>query len=109
MSVAGQLDIFEALRQRERSMERVTAAADRGYRSLLESALHQLANGGDVFSADDLRVLAGDPPAGCSPNLVGAVVNAAAKSGLIEFVDYTHSARVVGHGNLIRRWRGRNA
>lgn len=109
MSVVMQLDLFAAKQARDASMRRVIEGADLGYRTLLESALSHLAHGGDAFSADDVRWLAGEPPAGCNHNLIGAVVNAAAKRGLIEFVDYTHSARVVGHGNLIRLWRGRKA
>lgn len=111
-SAAPQLDLLEygaqeALRQRELGMGQVLYATDTEYRDRLLGAIEILAIHGDCFTADDARAIAGDPPADVHPNLAGAVFNAAAKAGIIRFVgEYALSARVVGHGNLLRVWRG---
>lgn len=104
---AGQMDIFEAIRQREVSLERVTEAADRSYRRDLEEAIVQLADGGQPFCSDDIRALAGDPPAGCSPNIAGAAIMAALKQSQVQQVGFTRSARVIGHGNRVGLYVGK--
>ena len=80
--------------------------SDDSYRNKLWATIEALAAGGETFCADDARLMAGDPPAACSPNLVGALFNHAAKAGLIRTVGFTRSARVKGHGNVLRWWRG---
>lgn len=106
MSVV-QLSLDDALAARERGMTQVLHHSDTEYREALCTAIRTLASTGRNFCSDDLREFAGDAPVGCSPNIAGAVVAGAAREGLIELVGYTHSARVVGHGNLVRLWRGR--
>jgi len=102
-----QLDIIEAIRHAELGMSRVIANADETYRGDVTRAIEILARGGQVFTADDVRALAGDAPTTCSPNLVGALFNAAAKAGLIGPVGFARSGRVIGHGNRLLTWRGR--
>lgn len=104
-----QLDLVAAIEARDAGMQDALDHARGRYLNELERAIAQLADSGRTFCADDVRELAGDPPQDTSPNVVGAIVNAAARSGLIVLVGYTHSARVVGHGNLVRCWRGRAA
>ncbi len=100
-----QMDLVEAIHQRELGMER--ALDPKGeYRSAVEAAIKILAMAGDEFSSDDVRDIVGDPPRGVSTNLTGALFNVAAKAGLIQHVGYMISARVKGHGNLVRTWRG---
>lgn len=101
-----QLDLLEALRQRELGMERVLLT-DEEYRDLLMQSIVTFARGGQIFTADDVRFLAGDPPTTCSPNLVGALFNAAAKAGQIEPVGFARSGRVIGHGNRLLTWQGK--
>ena len=107
MSVAIQPDLFEATRRRDSAMSWVERNANQAYRARLIEAIEVLAASGYSFCSDQVRVLAGDPPADCSPNIAGAVINHAAKAGLIEFVGYTRSTRVIGHRNLVRLWTGR--
>lgn len=105
-AVAIQPDLFEATRRRDSAMSWAERHANPAYRARLIDAIEQLAATGQPFCADQVRAVAGDPPADCSPNVAGAVINHAAKAGLIRFVGYTRSARVVGHGNLVRLWAG---
>jgi|SRR5579859_3292923 len=107
MSATAQLDIFEAIRLREAGQDLAIAYADTDYRERLTTAIKVLAAGGGTFCSDDVRLMVGDPPPGCSPNLVGALINHALRSGQIHTVGYVRSGRVVGHGNLIGRYVGR--
>lgn len=102
-----QLDIFEAMRRREAGQDLVIAQADTLYRERLTAAIEVLAAAGGIWCSDDLRKMVGDPPEGCSSNLVGALINHALRSGLIHTVGFTRSARVIGHGNLVGRYTGR--
>ena len=100
-----QMDLLEALHQRDLGMESVLERQS-AYRHDIEGAIRLYASAGGEFTADDVRTWAGDPPRGVSSNLVGALFNAASKAGLIRMVGYSTSARVIGHGNLQRRWIG---
>ncbi len=102
-----QMDLLEAIRQRDKGIIQVLENSDDTYRNKLWATIEALAAGGETFCADDARLMAGDPPAAYSPNLVGALFNHAAKAGLIRTVGFTRSARVKGHQNLVRLWRGR--
>ena len=109
MSAVEQLDILAAIKAREAGQDLAIAYADTDYRERLTTAIKVLAARGDTFCSDDIRLMAGDPPPGCSPNLVGALVNHALRSGLIHTVGWTRSGRVVGHGNLVGRYEGRQS
>ena len=102
-----QLDLLEAMRRREAGQDLAIEWANTEYKERLTSAIKVLAARGESFSSDDIRQLAGDPPAGQSPNLVGALVNHALRSGLIHNIGWTRSTRVVGHANLVGRYEGR--
>lgn len=96
----------EALRRRDVGMAEVLDS-DTEYRDRLLGCIEILAMHGDPFTADDARAMVGDPPAHVHPNLAGAVFNAAARAGIIRFEGvYALSTRIVGHGNLLRVWRG---
>lgn len=105
----GQLDIFEAMLRRTAGQDLVIEWANTEYRERLSTAIKVLAASGETWCSDDVRLAAGDPPVGCSPNLVGALINHALRSGLIHCVGWVRSARVVGHGNLVGRYVGRFA
>jgi hypothetical protein len=102
-----QMDILEAIRQAEGGMATAIRNANLEYRDQLEHAIEILARAGKTFSADDVQFLTGARPLECSPNLIGAVINAAAKAGLIEPVGFVRSGRVIGHGNRLIVWKGR--
>lgn len=105
MAVSAQLDLLEAMQQRDLGAERVLERQS-DYRRSVETAIQDLAAGGQEFTADDLRLLCGDPPRGVSTNLTGALVLAASKAGLIRPVGFGYSARIVGHKNVLRKWVG---
>jgi hypothetical protein len=107
MSAVQQLDILEAIARREAGQDLVIEHADTNYQERLTAAIKVLAAGGETFCSDDIRAMAGETPAGCSPNLVGALVNHALRSGLIHTLGFTRSGRVVGHGNRVNLLQGR--
>jgi hypothetical protein len=98
-----QLSLDQALAARERGQTQVLEHSG-DYRERLYTAIEQLAASGRIFNSDDVRELAGDPPAGQHPNITGAVFGAARKKGLIEYHGFTRSTRSVGHGNVVLRW-----
>jgi hypothetical protein len=101
-----QLDIFDAISQRDQGLTQVIESSDAGYRDKLLAAIEVLAASGESFTADDVRQGAGDPPAGTHPNIAGAIFQQAVKAGLIRTVGFAHSVRAVGHHNVVRLWRG---
>jgi hypothetical protein len=105
-AVSAQLDIFDAIAKREAGMDAAIEWATIEYKERLVAAIEVLAARGEPFCSDDIRLAVGEPPAGSSPNLVGALVNHALRSGLIHTVSWTRSARVVGHGNLVGLYVG---
>jgi hypothetical protein len=94
------------MRRRDSGQDLVCANSDADYREKLSVAIRVLAASGKTWCSDDLRQMAGDPPTGYSPNLVGALINHALRSGLIHTVSWTRSARVAGHGNLVGLYVG---
>jgi hypothetical protein len=76
------------------------------YRAKVEAAIQYLAQDGEEFTSDTVRLMVGDPPRGVSTNLVGALFNTAARAKVIRAVGWTHSARVIGHANTVRSWIG---
>lgn len=107
--IAHQLSIDEALEERELGMAVVILRSQVEYRERVKAAIAVLADGGAAFSSDDIRREAGDTPVGCSPNLIGALVNSALRQGLIHQVGYTRSGRVIGHGNRVGLYCGAEA
>lgn len=104
--IAHQLSIEEALEERELGMAVVILRSQVEYRERIKAAIAVLAFSGQTFSSDDIRQQSGETPQGASPNLIGALVNGALKRGEIEFVGFTRSSRVVGHGNRVGLYRG---
>lgn len=62
---------------------------------------------GREFIADDLVAVIGLPDAGpARNNVVGAWISAKARQGAVKWTgEFRKSARVIGHGNLLRVWR----
>lgn len=101
-----QMDLIEAIHQRDLGIGHALDLKSQ-YRGLVESAIEYLAAVGTEFSSDDVRRIVGDPPPSVSTNVTGALFNAAAKAGIIRQAGTTISARVIGHGNLVRTWVGK--
>lgn len=100
------LDFTAAQQAAQRGMARALPDEEDAWRLRYERAVCDLAASGREFISDDLRAIAGDPPAWVHPNAAGAIVSRLAKLGVIRCVGYGRSARVVGHSNVVRRWVG---
>lgn len=55
-----------------------------------------------VFTSDEIVADIGMPP---EPNHLGALINAAARKGVIVPVGFAKSTRIEAHGRYIREWR----
>jgi len=103
---SAQLDIFEAIRQRDEGVAQVIESSPAEYRDKLIAAIEALASKREPFTSDDVRELAGDPPAGTHPNIAGAIFQQVVKAGMIRTVGFACSRRVKGHSNVVRLWKG---
>lgn len=106
MSAVAQLDLFAAKQARDRALEQALSTPHVLYKEQLQKALANFALDPEPFTSDHLRREVGDPPAGCSPNIAGAVVMAALKRNVIREVGWTRSKRVIGHANKIGLYVG---
>jgi len=106
MAVAHQLTLDDAMRARDEGIAQVLENSDGDYRNRYLEAIQLLAARKRVFTADDCRALAGNPPASTHPNLSGALFQQAARAGLIRTVGFVKSPRTVGHANWLRSWIG---
>ena len=79
------------------------ASVDPDYQEAAFVAILDLAQRGDVFSADTVTAVVGPAP---SPGAIGAAFRRAARAGAIEACGFTTSKRVSRHGGLQRLWRG---
>jgi hypothetical protein len=96
----------EELTQTLRDVGAQTALAlDPDWREAAAEAIAELARSGEIFDAEDVRLLAGDPP---SPNALGGAFLAARQSGLIEATGFRQAKRIQRHGSWLRTWRGRH-
>jgi len=103
VSAVQQLEL--AMRERDLGIELVLERRS-DYRNRVEAAIEFFAQDGQEFDSDMVRALVGDPPRGVSTNLVGALFIAASRRKLIRATGFTHSTRIVGHGNWVRSWVG---
>lgn len=90
--------------QRRDQGHRRATQADPGWLGLAHQTIVDLAASGAIFSAEDVRHLAGEPP---STNLLGVAVRQARLLGLIEAAGTDTANRPAAHGRLLRTWRGR--
>ena len=97
--------MFTGERRKQRGMRLAETAeaihddwAERAY-----AVIVWLAEWGCTFSAEDVRKYASGP---AHPNAVGAIINAAARRGVIVPVGITKATRPDRHASLLRLWRG---
>lgn len=101
----GQLDLLgEGLKAD--GMARADASTDPWWRSCAMTALETEARTGRVFQSYSLVERYGVPEPPSGPNAWGALLNAAARAGLIEAVGYAPSARPTTAKSAVRTWRG---
>jgi hypothetical protein len=92
---------------RDVGTESVSANTPPDWRGACDRAILLLAAQGKTFTAEDVRLVVGDPPN--HPNAMGARFLAAARSGLIEKLGYGKPVRASSHASVIAIWRGRTA
>jgi hypothetical protein len=88
---------------RDEGMVAVLVATDEEWKVAAERRLDDLARSGERFTSEDLTRVVGVPP---SPNAVGAIVNAAARRGVIRPVGFTNATRPSQHSATLRVWEG---
>ena len=98
-------DLEEGRRRRDDGVAAVRAATATGWRLHVDQAITDLAAAGVLFTAEDVRELAGDP-LGSSPNALGGAIHAAARAGLIQAVGYRQATRPEAHARVLRVWQG---
>jgi hypothetical protein len=101
-SVGGGLSELGSVR-RSRGVRAVELAEWRDDRNLLDRIILRFADGGQEFTADDVRPYL---PLGIRPNSVGAAFLRAATKGWIEGVGYRQSERPEARSRRILVWRG---
>ena len=99
-------ELDEGRRRRDDALRDAEAATWTGTRKAWEEAIrHLAATRTEPWTSDDVRDVAGDP-LGCSPQAVGAMMNAACRRGVIVAVGFAQSRRPERHGSWIRTYRG---
>ena len=71
------------------------------WKARARQAIIDLALTGREFTSEDVRQRAGDPP---TNNVIGAMLNAAARSGVIRRAGYGKADRPAAHARVITRW-----
>jgi hypothetical protein len=90
--------------RRDRGMAMADRAADAQWKARVDAAIDHLAACTEPFTAEDVRLIAGDPPS--HPNAMGARFSAAAQRGVIRSVGFRAAERVSLHRHPIREWVG---
>jgi hypothetical protein len=98
--MTGQLTFDAAFEARDRALRQVNDNADEWAKSVVDNIIRSLAEAGP-FTADDARDLI---PAGVSPHLLAARLNAARMRGAIVKVGERPSRLVSIHGKPIAIW-----
>ena len=112
LGVAEAVETLQAGEQlREVGMALADEAAAAAWKERVDAAISSLArrqglDGPLPFTAEDVRLLAGDPPEGTSPNAMGARFMAAARRGQIRKVGYRNGVRPSLHAHPIAIWVG---
>lgn len=96
--------VSEGEARKQRGMSLADLAADAAWKERVDVAIGHLALAGEPFTAEEIRAIAGDPPA--HPNALGARVSAAAARGVISRVGYRKSGRPSLHSHPIALWVG---
>ena len=97
------VDLFTAIDLREMGMALADEAEPDQWKLAADLAIEILARGGERFTAEDVRRLAGDP---LHPAAFGPRVQAAVREGLIECVGFTTGERPLSRARVLRVYRG---
>lgn len=103
-------DAQEAERRRDQGTADVIAAGEavnRSAKACFIAAIQQRADSGVPFTADDVQADLPDGIEPHSPNLLPALMQGAAKRGLIRMHGLAHSTRPSRHAGRVCVWIGR--
>jgi hypothetical protein len=90
---------------KEAGIRTVTSNTPEGYREAFDRVLDELASTGLEFTSEDVTSVVGQPPN--HPNAVGAMINGAAKRGVIRKCGYRQAKRPNQHATVIAIWAGK--
>lgn len=105
-------DLFnfdEGQRRRDEGTAAVTAAAEAVHRSAKTyyiEIIQRCAEAGQPFTSDDVTAQLPDDVEPHSPNLLPALMQGAAKRGLIQMHGFAHSTRPSRHASRVCVWIG---
>ena len=85
----------------EAGIAKADAAEANEWKAKADFAIEQLAASGQEFTAENVRLVAGDPS---RPNAFGARFLAAKRAGLIRHVGYKNATRPSRHTHPIKIW-----
>jgi hypothetical protein len=71
------------------------------WQSAARAAIMDLALAGQQFTAEDVRSRVGDPP---TPNIMGAMLNVAARKGIIRRAGIDAARRSSAHARMVSTW-----
>ncbi len=83
--------------------QQLALSVDPDWNDAAWSALVQLAQTRQPFTADHVRFKVGSPP---TLGAMGAVFREASVRGLIAVAGYRSASRIQRHGSLVRSWKG---
>jgi hypothetical protein len=89
---------------KEKGMSRADKAVAEVWKEACDQAILYLATTSGDFTAEDIRLMVGDPP--FHPNAMGARFNAAGRRGQIEKVGFREAERGSAHRRVLTVWRG---
>lgn len=81
----------------------VPTALESAWRDMADKAMAVLIKDQVLFSAEQVRAVAGEPP---HPNMLGALFLRWQKAGRIKPEGYTQATHRAGHARILRTWRG---
>ena len=93
-----------AIELRDGGMALVDDAEPPAWKAAADEAIATLSRLGVPFSAEDVRLLAGDPK---HPAAFGPRMQAAVRCGVIEPCGYSQGTRPLSRARLLRLYRGR--
>jgi hypothetical protein len=105
-----QLDLFTSLEHKESGMAQARDHADHSWKDRYELTIHRLAGTGVPFTSEDVTAHVGLPTGAIRKdrnNAVGALINAAARAGVIRKTGRrVASRRPSSHGAELSEWVG---
>ena len=88
---------------RDRGISLADTNAPEGWKKTTDGVILMLSLTGMIFSAEDVRLLVGEPP---NPNAFGSRFMNAIKKGWIKKVGYTNAKRPDAHARALAQYRG---